>query len=88
MITKSYILVVCISPDIFEENISEISDGFNMVRTYIDDVLVITKNNFEEHLKALDRVLQKLAEVGLKLNTEKSFFGRTETEYHFFMRKR
>ena len=36
-----------------------------MVRAYIDDILVITKNNFGDHLKALDRVLQKLAEAGL-----------------------
>ena len=52
-----------------------------MVRAYIDDVLIITKNNFEDHIKALDRELQRLAEAGLKLNTEKSFFGQTETEY-------
>ena len=52
-----------------------------MVRAYIDDVLVITKNNFKGHLKALYRVLQRLAEAGLKVNAEKSFFVRTETEY-------
>ena len=40
------------SPDIFQENISEQFDGFNMVCAYIDDVLVITKNNFESYLKA------------------------------------
>ena len=52
-----------------------------MVCAYIDDVLVITKNNFEDHIKSLDRVLQGLAESGLKVNVEKSFFWRTETEY-------
>ena len=36
---------VCNSPDIFQEKISELFDGFNMVRVYIDDVLVINKNN-------------------------------------------
>ena len=51
---------VCNSPDIFQENISELFDGFYMVRAYIDDVLIITKNNFEEHIKALDRFLQRL----------------------------
>ena len=48
-----------------------------MVCAYIDDVLVITQNSFEDHLKALDRVLQRLAEAGLKVNPEKEFFGRT-----------
>ena len=52
-----------------------------MLRAYIDDVLVIRKINFEENLKSLDRVLQRLVEAGLKVNPEKSFFGRTETEY-------
>ena len=44
-------------PYISQEKISKLFDGFDMVRAYIDDVLVITKNNFEDHLKALDRVL-------------------------------
>ena len=29
----------------------------------------------------MDKVLQRLAEVGLKVNIENSFFGQTETEY-------
>ena len=68
---------VCNSPDIFQEMISELFDGFDMVRDYIDDVLIITKNNSKDHLKALDKVLQRLAEVGFKVNVEKSFFGQT-----------
>ena len=72
---------VCNSPYIFQENISELFDGFGMVCAYIYDVLVINKNNFKDHLKDLDKVLQRLAEAGLKVNTEKSFFRRIETEY-------
>ena len=72
---------VCNSPDIFQEDISELFDGFVMVRVYIDDVLVINKNNSEDHLKALDKVLQRLLDAGLKVNAEKPFFGKTETEY-------
>ena len=68
---------VCNSPNIFQEKISELFDGFDMVHAYIDDVLVITKNNFEDHLKALGRFLKRLTEAGLKVNVEKSFFGQT-----------
>ena len=50
---------VCNSPDIFQGNI--LFDGFDMVCAYIDDVPIITKNNFKEYLKALDKVLQGLA---------------------------
>ena len=56
------------SPDIFQENISKLFEGFDMVCAYIDDVLVITKNNSEDHLKAFGKVLQRLAESGLKVN--------------------
>ena len=72
---------VCNSPNISQQNISELFDGFDMVRAYIYDILVIAKNIFEDHLKVLDRILQRLAEAGLKVNAEKSFLGRTETGY-------
>ena len=68
---------VCNTVNIFQEKISKILEGFDMVRAYIDDVLVITKDNFKDHLKALYRVLQGLTEAGLKVNAEKSFFERT-----------
>ena len=41
-----------------------------MVCEYIDAVLVIESNNFKDHLKALDRVIQRLAEAGFKLNAK------------------
>ena len=61
---------VCNSPNIFQENISELFDGFYMVRAYIDDALVITDNNFEVHLKSLDRVLQIIEEAELTVYAE------------------
>ena len=54
---------------------------FDEVRAYINDVLVITKENYDNHLVSLERVLQRLAEAGLKVNADKSFFRRTEIEY-------
>ena len=61
---------VCNSPYIFQENIPKIFDYLDMVRSYIYDVIIITKNNFEGHIKALYRVLQRLVEAGLNVNTE------------------
>ena len=68
---------VCNSPDIFQEKISKLFDGFDMVREYIDYVLVISKNNFEECLKFSDKVLQRIKEVELKVSAEKLFLGQT-----------
>ena len=52
---------VCNRPDIFQENISKLFEGFDMVCAYIIDVLVINKNYFKHHLKYLEKVLQRLA---------------------------
>ena len=56
---------VCNIPNISQEKISKILEGFDMVCAYIDDILVITKNDCADHLKALEKVLQKLVEAGL-----------------------
>ena len=64
---------VCNTPNIFPKP-PKLFERFNMVPEYIDDVLGSTKNNFNDHLKSLDRVLQGLTETGLKVNAEKSFF--------------
>ena len=45
-----------------------------MVYAYIDGVIVITKQDFVDHLEAIEKVLQKILESGLKVNAEKSLF--------------
>ena len=52
-----------------------------MLRTYIDYVLLITMNYFKDYINALDEFLQRLTEVGLRVNAENLLFGQTETEY-------
>ena len=44
------------SPDIFQDKMSTLMAGLEFVRTYIDDLLVITKSTFEDHLKKLETV--------------------------------
>ena len=55
--------------------------GLEFVRAYIDDLLVISKGNWEDHLDKLETVLERLKQAGLKVNAKKSFFGRGELEY-------
>ena len=69
------------SPDIFQERMSDLFQGMEFVRAYLDDLLLLTKGDWSDHVVKLDQVLQRLGEAGLKVNCEKSFFGRTETEY-------
>ena len=72
---------LCNSPDVFQEKMSELMDGLDFVRTYIDDILCHTKDSFDDHLEKLELVLKKLHEAGLKVNAKKSFFARSEVEY-------
>ena len=51
------------------------------VRAYLDDCLIITKSDWNDHLHKLDIVLQRLSDAGLKVNATKSFFGQPELEY-------
>ena len=60
---------------------SDLMTGLQFVRTYLDDVLVLTKNTWEDHLHKLDLVLDRIAKAGLKINAQKSSFGKPEIEY-------
>ena len=55
--------------------------GFENVQTYIDNLLILGKSTWEEHINQLDKVLKKLKSGGLKLNISKSFIRRSELEY-------
>ena len=47
---------------------SELMLALEFVRTYLDDVLPITKASLEDHLKKLRLVFLNLLEAGLKIN--------------------
>ena len=60
---------------------NELFAGFEEVKAYIDDLLLITKGSWEDYLEKLEKVLVKLEKAGLKVNMGKSFFGQHELEY-------
>ena len=72
---------LCNSPDIFQEHMSDLMRDLEFVRAYIDDVSILTKKTWEDHLIKIDTVLTRLEKTGLKVNGLKSFFGRKEFEY-------
>lgn len=55
------------------------------VRTYIDDLLVITKGTYEDHLEKLRTVILRLQHAGLKINADKSEFALDKVKYLGFM---
>ena len=61
---------LCNSPDIFQEKMNELFEGLDFVRAYIDDLIVITKGDLDDHLSKLDGVLIRLDQAGLKVNAK------------------
>ncbi len=69
------------SPDIFQEEMSELMESLEFVRAYLDDLLCISKLSLEDHLDKLEVVLWHLRNAGLKVNAAKLTFGALEIEY-------
>ena len=68
------------SPDIFQEKMSDLMRGLEFVRCYLDDVLIISTSTFEEHLTKVETCFQRIEKARLKINPDKSFFGKKEIE--------
>ena len=69
------------SPDIFQERMSILMATLEFVRAYIDDLLLFSKDSFNDHLSKVEQVLVLLRDAGLRVNAPKSKFCVTETEY-------
>lgn len=52
---------------------------------YLDDVLIWSDEGKDDHLKKVDKVLEKLANAGLKLDLKKSEFAVKELKYLGFV---
>lgn len=70
-----------ISADVFQREMTKLFEGLDFVMVYIDDVLIVTKSSFDDHLKKLRVVLQRMLEKGIQLEAKKSFFGAHQVEY-------
>ena len=67
--------------DIFQEKISDLIQGLEFCRAYIDDFLCINASTFEDHLSKLDKVLEIIQSISVKINTTKYCFVQPELEY-------
>jgi hypothetical protein len=69
------------SPDIFQAEMMKLMESLEYVRAYIDDLLCISRESFDDHLDKLKEVLKRLRDAGLKVNADKSTFCALEIEY-------
>jgi hypothetical protein len=73
---------LCISPDVFQEKMSNLMSGLDFARAFLDNLLILsTEKGFDKHLNKLEQVLTRLQEAGLKINAVKSFFAQTNLDY-------
>ena len=68
-------MCMCASGDIFQAKVDELLGDIEGVKTYIDDILVLSKDSFEKHLDQLRIIFGRLRDVGLKVNAPKCGLG-------------
>jgi hypothetical protein len=71
----------CLVPDVFQNVISKLVQDMEYVKTYLDDLLILTNSSFKEHLLKLEMVLARLSTVGMRVNISKSKFFAEQIEY-------
>eukprot|EP00804_Cyclotella_cryptica_P021312 CCRYP_001568-RA/>CCRYP_001568-RA protein AED:0.37 eAED:0.39 QI:0/0/0/1/0/0/2/0/394 len=69
------------SPGIFQAKMSELMVALEFMRTYLDDLLCITRASLDDHLDHLRLVLTRRRDAGLRVNAPKSKFCAIEKEY-------
>eukprot|EP00957_Ditylum_brightwellii_P025064 1896274-Ditylum_brightwellii.AAC.1 len=60
---------------------SKMSADIKEVHVYINNLLLITNGHWDSYLEKLEKVLDILKHVRLKVDAQKSFFGHQELEY-------
>ena len=68
------------APAIFQSAMEQLFNGMPYVACYLDDIL-ITGSTIAEHDKNLKLVLKKLKDVGFKIKSQKSEFGKESVSY-------
>ena len=53
------------SPGIFQEEMKKMFCGFEFIRAYINDLLIITKGDISDHLDKLGKYFRNLKTMGL-----------------------
>ena len=67
---------LCNSPDIFQEKMNELFSSLEYVRTYIDDLIIVSNGYFEDRLNKIDKAFKILLKARFKINAAKSFLPK------------
>ena len=67
-------------PDILQEEMFGLMVELKFVRMYLDDLLILTRDFFTEHLIKLKEVIERILKACLFIKTDKSTFGAENIE--------
>ena len=70
-----------IVPDIFQNVMTKLTQDMEYVKTYLDDLLILTNKRFNDHLTKLEMILARLSTAGMRINASKSKFFVEQIEY-------
>ena len=70
------------APGVFQATMTRVLSDllWTICVVYIDDILIYS-DTWEEHLEAIDKVLQRLIQANLKIKLSKCEFARTQLQY-------
>uniref|UniRef100_A0A0N5BP18 RNA-directed DNA polymerase n=1 Tax=Strongyloides papillosus TaxID=174720 RepID=A0A0N5BP18_STREA len=68
------------SPDKFQEIMDEVLDGIPECYVYLDDILTCS-NDESNHLKTIDKILQRIITYGMKISLAKCQFSQNSVKY-------
>ena len=76
---------MCTSGDIFQTKVYMLIGDIEGEKTYIDDILVLSKDSFENHIDHLRIIFGRLRAAGLKLNAPKCSFWLNNIPYLVYL---
>jgi hypothetical protein len=70
-----------VSSDIFQQQMASIFANFNDVIVYIDNIILYTKDSFQDHLNRLTTILELLRANNLHIHAEDTFLASKKVDY-------
>ena len=67
--------------DIFQAKVDELPGDIKGVKAYIDDIIILSKDIFKNHIKQLRMIFGRLRAAGLKVNAPKYSFWLNHIPY-------
>ena len=72
---------ICPSSDIFQSKLYDLLGDIERIKTYIDNILVLGKGKFYQHIYQIIFIFVRICAAGLKVNAPKCSFVLNHITY-------